>query len=44
MSTLPILEKKTKSYTHITIIRVNYIWEFFGNFQMTRFRRIMLEM
>ena len=44
MLTLPILEKKkTKSCTHITIIHVEYIWEFFGNFYMTRSRGITLE-
>ena len=32
MTTSPILEKKTKSYTHITIIHVKYIWEFFWEF------------
>ena len=42
MTTLPILIKK-KSYTHITIIHFKYIWEFFGNFHMTRSREIMLE-
>ena len=40
MKTLPLLKKK--SYTRIKIIHVN-IWEFFGNFHMTRSREIMLE-
>ena len=43
MTTLPILEKKTKLYTYITIIHVKYIEEFFENFHMTRSRGIMLE-
>ena len=43
MTTFPILEKKTKSFTHITIIHVQYVWEFFGNFHMTRSRGIMLK-
>ena len=43
MTNLPILEKNTKSYTHITIIHVKYIEEFFGNFHMTRSRGIILE-
>ena len=43
MTTLPILEEKTKSYTHITIIYVKYIWEFFENFHMTCSHGIMLE-
>ena len=43
MITLPILEKKTKPYTNITVIHVNYIWKFFGNFHMTRSRGIMFE-
>ena len=42
MTTLPMLEKK--SYTHITIIRIKYIWDFFLNFHMTRSRGIMLEL
>ena len=38
-------EKKnnTKSHTNITIIHFKYIGEFFGNFQRTRSRGIMLE-
>ena len=36
-------DKKTKRYTYITIIHVKYIWEFFGNFHMTRSRGIILE-
>ena len=43
MTTSPILEKKTKYYTHITMIYVIYIQEFFGNFHITRSRGIMLE-
>ena len=43
MTSVWILEKKTKSYTHITIIHVKYIWDFFGNFHMTRSCGIMLE-
>ena len=36
-------ERKKKSYPHITIIHVKYIWEFFGNFHMTHSRGVMLE-
>ena len=43
MTTSPIFEEKTKSYTHVTIIHVKYIWEFCGNFYLTRSREIMLE-
>ena len=37
------IEWKTKSYPYSKIIDVKYIWEFFGNFHMTRSRGIMLE-
>ena len=40
MTTLPIWKK---TYTHITIIDVKYISEFFGNFHITHSRGIMLE-
>ena len=44
MTILPILKKKKKkSYTHITIIHVKYIWEFVRSFHITRPRGIMLE-
>ena len=37
------IELKTKSFTNIKIIHVKYIWEFFGNFHMTRSLGIILE-
>ena len=40
---LPILEEKTKFYTHTKIIHVEYSKEFFGNFYMTRSLEIVLE-